>query len=100
MAGQKMKSVNQTMHDYYGNPVKVKVEAFSALGLTIEGYGDLCSKTGQGSPLVLAFNSANELCAYIWADINKEDPTHIINLKGARDSARLETSRVKKESRC
>ncbi len=48
--------------------------------LYADGYGDSC-------PLLVELYEG-QLCVVVWGDINREDPTHIISLKGARTSAR------------
>ena len=55
----------------------------------IDGYGDKCSKDGQGAPILIELVDG-QLRLIVWADINKEDPTHIISLEGARDGARID----------
>ena len=70
--------------------VKAHVTSYATLGVHVEGYGDKCSKDSDGMPVVLAFSPSAGLCAYIWSDINREDPTHVINLEGARLDARRE----------
>lgn len=52
-----------------------------------DGYGDACSHDGEGSPVMLEVWEG-ELRVVIWGDINKEDPTHIISLEGAREEKR------------
>lgn len=58
------------------------------LNIGIEGHGDYVSEDGCGFPLTLEiFNG--KLLLNVWADINKEDPTHIIDLEGAREDKRI-----------
>ena len=52
-----------------------------------EGYGDKMSRDGQGSPILLE-QCDGVLRLVVWADINQEDPTHIINLSGAQEGCR------------
>jgi len=41
----------------------------------------------HGAPIYLEVLD-NDVVLYIWADINQEDPTHIINLSQAKEIAR------------
>lgn len=55
-----------------------------ALYIGLSGYGDLCSTPGSGLPIALDMCDGN-LQLFVWSDINQEDPTHIIDLEGARE---------------
>jgi hypothetical protein len=67
----------------------VTVSATGAgLGIVPEGYGDLCSPDGKGVPILIDYYDGR-LRVVVWSDINQEDPTHTIDLEGARESARL-----------
>ena len=55
--------------------------------LRAKGYGDCGSADGHGSPVAIEFYGG-KLRVLIWGDINKEDPTHTIELEGAREDAR------------
>lgn len=59
--------------------------------VTIEadGYGDLVTTPGYGIPIIIE-QLNGVLRVIVWADINQEDPTHIIDLGGARESERRE----------
>jgi len=59
-----------------------------ALLIKPERYGDYCSVEGEGTPILLELFD-NELRLVIWADINQEEPTHIISLEGARELRRI-----------
>jgi len=61
-----------------------------AIALRPEGYGEASAGDGSGFP-VLIEKWDGELRVIVWADINRQDPTHIISLEGARESARKET---------
>ncbi|MAG25945.1 hypothetical protein CMI47_10240 [Candidatus Pacearchaeota archaeon] len=52
-----------------------------------DGYGDFSSADGEGEPILLEI-CEGKLRLVIWGDINKEDPTHIIDLEGAREDKR------------
>ena len=66
-------------------PVKV-VSQNGALFLRPDGTGDLCSQ-GFGFPVMLEYYEKS-IRLVVWSDINQEDPTHIIPLEGALESAR------------
>ena len=52
-----------------------------------DGYSDYCSQDGEGEQ-VLIENRHGVPHVIIWADINDEDPTHIVSLAGAAESER------------
>lgn len=52
-----------------------------------DGYGEKCSLDAY--PIMIE-NCEGKFRVIIWGDINQEDPTHIINLDGAKESCRLE----------
>lgn len=60
------------------------------VALYADGYGDQGSAPGHGSPVYLELHQG-VLRVLVWADINAEEPTHIIDLKDARESNRLPT---------
>lgn len=67
----------------------VEVTKTQALEVRIDGLGQATMETGHGAPIYLELYKG-KLKLYVWADINSEDPTHIIDLDGARESARKE----------
>lgn len=54
-----------------------------------EGLGDCGSKAGHGFPIVVEYYK-KDVRVIVWADINQEDPTHVISLAGAKESSRRE----------
>ncbi|MFA5311734.1 MAG: hypothetical protein WC375_00280 [Methanomassiliicoccales archaeon] len=58
-------------------------------GLNIQpvGYGDSASENGFGWPILLE-KFSGKLRLVVWADINQCDPTHIIDLAGAKELCR------------
>lgn len=52
-----------------------------------DGYGEKTALDGDGFPIVIEFHEG-KFRLLVWADINQEDPTHIISLEGAREDAR------------
>lgn len=71
-------------HPDHDAKVRVRL-AVSPNGVSLyaEGYGDQTSAEGHGTPVFLELYKG-ELRLVVWSDINKEDPTHIIPLGGAR----------------
>lgn len=57
------------------------------ISLLAEGYGDYSSENGSGAPVHLELYQG-ELRLLVWADINAEEPTHIIPLGGAQENHR------------
>jgi hypothetical protein len=58
-----------------------------SLLVRLEGTGDRSSHDGMGWPVLVEIYEGTPRLI-VWADINQEDPTHIIDLSGALDSAR------------
>ena len=61
----------------------------SALSIFPQGYGDFGSADGHGYPVFLELYQGR-LRLVVFADINQEEPTHIIDLEGAREDRRIE----------
>ena len=57
------------------------------LVLRFEGFGECAALDGHGSP-VLVENWEGKPRVVVWGDINQEDPTHVIDLAGAKESNR------------
>lgn len=57
------------------------------LGVYI-GAKNYSTKTGEEDEIIMIEQSEGKLRLIVWGDINEEDPTHIINLNGARESRR------------
>lgn len=55
--------------------------------IRVEGYGDSSSYDGEGEPVVIEFFD-NKINVVVWSDINKEDPTHKIDLENAKEKYR------------
>jgi len=58
-----------------------------AIVITPKGYGDKYSDDGFGQPIVLELYNG-ELRVYVWGDINRDDPTHVIDLSNAKEERR------------
>lgn len=72
------------------NDLEVVVEGNElAISIRPKGFGDCCSADGHGSPILLE-NRAGKPFLIVWGDINKEDPTHVIDLSEAEETARVE----------
>ncbi len=61
--------------------------------INCEGYGDMTSTPGSGSPASIEFCDG-KLRLVAWGDINQEDPTHTISLEDAKESRRDELTPV------
>jgi|694.fasta_scaffold139348_2 hypothetical protein len=68
--------------------VTVTSEFGEGIELKPQGYGDYCSVIGNGCPVLLEV-CQGRLRLVVWADINQEEPTHYIDLEGAREDKRL-----------
>ena len=74
----------QVMRLPYGNIFPQTEDTY--LDLVIEGFGTKAMPSGTSAPIYLEIqNGVPKL--YVWADINEEDPTHIIDLSGAKEEA-------------
>lgn len=85
--------VKETMSE--GNTVEfvirgnnVKIVGDECLAISPEGYGDHCSKDGEGAPIGLFFDEDdNILQVNVWDDINSEDGQSI-DMVRAQESER------------
>ena len=57
--------------------------------LKFDGHGDHDSPDGEGHPVMIEFYDG-QVRVVVYADVNDENPTHVIPLEGARESARRE----------
>ena len=57
------------------------------VSIVAKGYGDRGSADGHGSPMFLELYRGR-LRLLVWADINVEDPTHVIDLEDSREDRR------------
>lgn len=60
-----------------------------ALTVQFKGYGDCSSADGHGSPILIE-NRDGKPFLVVWGDINREEPTHVIDLSGAAENLRKE----------
>lgn len=67
-------------------PIRLAVSP-NGVSLYSERYGDRTSAEGHGPPVFIELYKG-ELRVLVWADINREDPTHVIPLGGARVNRR------------
>lgn len=79
-------------HHESPNPASVKVKIRHSgndnmLLIGAKGYGEMTAMDGGGYPILLEYHEG-ELRLMVWADINQEEPTHVISLEGAREDAR------------
>lgn len=91
MAEPPMQSVSITLMDAdpdHDGKLPIRLSGSPhGVSLFAEGYGDRTSAEGHGTPVFLELYRG-ELRLVIWADINDEEPTHIIPLGGAREADR------------
>ena len=68
-------------------PETVVIPRAGAVLLRPEGTGDFCSADGDGCPVLVEWGDRGPR-VIVWADINQEDPTHMIDLEEALESKR------------
>ena len=66
--------------------IKIHVSRNTFL-LSFPGYGDAVSDDGHGWPVMVEVVDGMPRLL-VWSDINAVDPTHVISLAGAAESAR------------
>lgn len=70
--------------DYEAEELEVTVKEFNGtLLIGAKGYGEMCSDDDNGHPVVIELYEG-KFRVIAWADINKEDCTHIIDLSKAK----------------
>lgn len=57
------------------------------LQIGFDDYGERTAEPGRGTPVVIEFRNKIPY-VLVFADINSEDPTHIISLAGAAEDKR------------
>ena len=82
-------TLRDTAPDHHGK-LDIRIE-YSESGINIRprGYGDATSEPGSGAPIFLELYRG-ELRLVVWANINSEEPTNVINLEKAREDSRKE----------
>lgn len=68
-------------------PCKMKATTGGGADIHFEGYGENSMPPGYGAPVYVELYEG-KLMLYVWADINSEEPTHKIDLEGAKETAR------------
>lgn len=76
-------------HDLPTVPLRI-VSIGSGVELLPYGLGLQAMAHGFGGPIYLE-REAGRYKLYVWADINQEEPTHVIDLSGAAESQRRDT---------
>jgi hypothetical protein len=61
-----------------------------SLSISPRDYGDKTSQDGNGTPIMLEVYKG-KLRLLVWDDINQEDPSHVIDMEGARETERENT---------
>jgi hypothetical protein len=89
------KTVKMSLADIGNGTGEQPVEIVATpLGVSIyaQGFGDNWSVEGRGIPVWIDFRNG-DLRVYVWANINSENPTHVISLANAREDCRIEPVR-------
>ena len=77
-----------TLQSKDGESLKIAITAAgSSLEIRIDGYGEFSSTDGTGCPIVIDFYEGRPRLL-VWADINREDYTHAIELEAAAEANR------------
>jgi len=58
-----------------------------AISVRVDGYGDCGTENGYGCPIYIEHYDG-KLSVRLWSDINHEDPTHAVDMEGARETER------------
>jgi hypothetical protein len=76
--------------------VRIELDDFSGqIGIHVQGYGDNTSDDDFAEPIVVDMHK-NKLQVFLWSDINDENPTHKVDMTGARLDKRVEDHNIKK----
>lgn len=75
----KQKAEVRDVYDSF--PHKIEIEQ-AGQGVGLRPHRTGCMTNPSGAPVWLEFK-AGEPILYVWSDINNEEPTHVISLKGA-----------------
>jgi hypothetical protein len=72
-----------------GSTVVGSLDINDSVGVSIrfDGFSTIDSQDNVGAPIYIEYY-AGELRVLVWSDINKDDPTHIIPLNGAKNNNR------------
>ncbi len=68
-------------------PVQIQMSD-AYIEIAPEGYGEKTATEGHGSPIIIEVHEG-KLRLVVYGDINREEPTDVISLEGARETARL-----------
>lgn len=77
---------DQARGEQFELPATIEVKA-GAIAIGFDGYGDHNSAEGYGRPVYIE-RLNGKLRLVVWADINDEEPTHVIELEDALESNR------------
>ncbi len=73
-------------HESSSNQLKASVQfTKQCVQIGFAGYGECNAAPGHGMPVVIEVLDGHPR-VLIWADITKEDPTHVVSLAGAAES--------------
>lgn len=85
-----MKFTLTDQYDYEAPTLDIEVVQFNGtILIKAEGYGEKCSDAENSHPVVIELYEG-KFRVIAWGDINQEDPTHIIDLSGAKEENRLD----------
>jgi hypothetical protein len=70
-------------------PISVDI-GILGLGVHFPGYGDFSSMDDNGEPVLIEYRDGVPYVV-VWADINSQEPTHVISLANAALKNRKET---------
>lgn len=94
-AGQAVRATLRPYDDHKAVQVsaKIAITPGGQIEISVAGYGDCTSEDGYGSPILIELapnlrNDKHPLTVRLWSDINKEDPTHIIDMSEALEENR------------
>jgi hypothetical protein len=93
--GLNMSTITTLLEDAIDEESNIETEVTIVLtgrgiAISVEGYGDYYSNQGEGIPILLEMYEGR-LRLVVWGDINKQDPTQIIDLEHALESQRENT---------
>lgn len=66
----------------------IKAWGDGQIGIHIDGFGENTSSDDHAEPILIDLNN-NKLQVFIWSNINDEEPTHKVDMTGARVEKRV-----------
>jgi hypothetical protein len=92
MATEKLRVRISDAYDSSKNDIFVDIMV-DELGIYIRphGYGEKTAENGHGFPIMIEQHDGAPR-VIVWSNINKEEPTHFVDIGGAKESNRVEES--------